>query len=57
VAERVKQGGHNVPEPVTGDVSSRVENFDHYYREVVDIWALYDNFGNEPVILEWGENV
>lgn len=56
VAERVRQGGHNIPEPV---IRRRLEagrkNFEYYYREAVDAWALYDNSGNEPVLIEWGE--
>ena len=27
-----------------------------HYRQAVDDWALYDNAGAEPVMLEWGEN-
>jgi hypothetical protein len=27
-----------------------------YYRSNVDAWALYDNAGAEPVMIEWGEN-
>lgn len=56
VAERVRQGGHDVPEPVIRRrfVSGR-ENFDRHYRDAVDAWALYDNSGNEPNLLEWGE--
>jgi len=56
VAERVKQGGHDIPESVirrrffTGR-----KNFDNHYRNVVDSWALYDNSGVEPVLIEWKE--
>lgn len=57
VAERVRQGGHNIPEPV---IRRRFQagrtNFDNYYRHAVDTWALYDNSGNEPVMLAWEEN-
>ncbi|MEK6747741.1 MAG: zeta toxin family protein [Pseudomonadota bacterium] len=56
VAERVKQGGHNIPESVIRRrfLAGRA-NFDNHYRSAVDAWALYDNSGNEPVMLEWGE--
>jgi len=56
VAERVRQGGHNIPEAVIRRrfVVGKV-NFDRYYRAVVDAWALYDNSGDEPVLIEWGE--
>lgn len=56
VAERVAQGGHNIPEPVIRRrFTSGRANFDAAYRAVVDAWALYDNSGDEPVMLEWGE--
>ncbi|WP_374326583.1 zeta toxin family protein [Azonexus sp.] len=57
VAERVRQGGHDIPEPV---IRRRFEagrrNFDERYRWAVDAWALYDNAGEEPILIEWGEN-
>lgn len=56
VAERVRQGGHDIPETV---IRRRFEagrsNFERCYRDGVDAWALYDNSGNEPVLIEWGE--
>ena len=55
VAERVRQGGHNVPESVIGVVSSRAGHFERHYRSAVDAWALYDNSSDEPVMLAWGE--
>lgn len=56
VAERVRQGGHNIPEPIIRRrfFAGRT-NFDSHYRDAVDAWALYDNAGNVPVMLEWGE--
>lgn len=56
VALRVKQGGHDIPEAVIRRrFVSGLANFTRHYRAVVDAWALYDNSGNEPVMLEWGE--
>ncbi|MEO6422870.1 MAG: hypothetical protein ABIR84_09385 [Candidatus Nitrotoga sp.] len=56
VAERVKQGGHNIPEPVIRRrFASGRKNFDQHYRALVDAWALYDNSGEEPQLMEWGE--
>ena len=56
VAERVRQGGHDIPE---GVIRRRFEagrrNFETHYRAAVDAWALYDNAGEEPVLIEWGE--
>ncbi|MFZ3221686.1 MAG: zeta toxin family protein [Rugosibacter sp.] len=56
VAERVRQGGHNIPEPVIRRrfIAGR-SNFERHYRYAVDAWALYDNASDEPVMLEWGE--
>ena len=57
VAERVKQGGHNIPEPVIRRrFTVGQDNFKQHYHEAVDDWALYDNAGDSPVLLEWGEN-
>jgi len=56
VAERVKQGGHNIPEQVIRRrFASGRKNFDQHYRALVDAWALYDNSGDEPQLMEWGE--
>lgn len=56
VAERVRQGGHDVPGPV---IRRRLDagrsNFENHYRAAVDAWAVYDNSGEEPVLVEWGE--
>jgi predicted ABC-type ATPase len=57
VAERVRQGGHNIPESVIRRrFAAGLHNFNHHYMARVDAWALYDNSGPEPVLLEWGEN-
>lgn len=57
VAERVKQGGHHIAEDVIRRrfVAGR-HHFDHSYRAVVHAWALYENSGTVPRLLEWGEN-
>lgn len=55
VAERVKQGGHSVPKP---DILRRFErglrNFDVVYRQIADSWAIYDNSGTKPLMVESG---
>lgn len=55
VAERVRQGGHDVPEAIVRRrfVAGR-RNFEHLYRPLVDAWMLYDNTGNRPRLLDWG---
>ncbi|MDA8248016.1 MAG: zeta toxin family protein [Rhodospirillales bacterium] len=56
VAARVRQGGHDIPEPVIRRrFAMGYKNFQKHYRQAVDDWALYDNAGVEPTILEWGE--
>ncbi len=57
VNERVRQGGHAIAEPVIRRrFASGWRNFERHYQRAVDDWALYDNAGTEPVMLEWGEN-
>jgi len=53
IAARVRQGGHNVPRAdVIRRFSRGWENFQRVYRPLADNWAVYDNSGDEPKILE-----
>jgi predicted ABC-type ATPase len=57
VAERVRQGGHHIPEGVIRRrFAAGLRNFDRAYKMVVDTWAKYNNVGERPELLEWGEN-
>lgn len=57
VAMRVRQGGHNIPEAVIRRrYASGIDHFKHIYKPLVDAWALYDNAGTEPKLLDWGEH-
>jgi predicted ABC-type ATPase len=57
VAARVRQGGHDIPKPIIRRrFDAGWENFQRHYKQAVDDWALYDNAGVEPVMLEWEEN-
>ena len=57
VAERVRQGGHHIPEDVIRRrFVAGLRNFDTVYKPAVDAWAKYNNVGESPVLLEWGEN-
>lgn len=57
VAERVKQGGHNIPEEtIKRRFASGMRNFINHYRGAVNAWALYDNSEALPIMIEWGEN-
>ena len=56
VAQRVTQGGHDIPEAVIRRrfAMGRL-NFEHLYAPKVDAWAVYDNTGEQPVLMEWSE--
>ncbi len=57
VTERVRQGGHHIPEDVIRRrFAAGLRNFERSYKLAVDAWAKYDNVGSSPVLLEWGEN-
>ena len=53
IAMRVKQGEHNVPPE---DVLRRFErgwkNFEQTYKSLADSWAMYDNSGDYPQLIE-----
>jgi len=53
IAARVRQGGHDVPR---ADVIRRLErgwkHFIEIYRPLADEWAVYDNSGELPKLLE-----
>lgn len=55
VRARIKQGGHSVPK---ADVVRRFfrgwQNFEHVYRPLAEAWAVYDNSGAAPLMLERG---
>lgn len=56
VAERVRQGGHDMPADVIHRrFAAGLRNFEPVYRDAVDAWAMYDNAGDEPVLTNWGE--
>ncbi len=53
IAARVRQGGHNVPRAdVVRRFSRGWENFQRIYRSLADSWAVYDNSGDKPKLLE-----
>jgi predicted ABC-type ATPase len=56
IAARVKQGGHDVPR---ADVFRRFDrgrkNFEAAYKSLADAWAVYDNSGDSPRLLEKSE--
>jgi predicted ABC-type ATPase len=57
VAERVRQGGHDIPaEVIRRRFTAGLRNLENTYKSAVDTWAKYDNVGERPTLLEWGEN-
>ena len=56
VAQRVKQGGHDIPETVIRRrFEAGLDNFSRYYAPVANAWALYDNSREVPQLLDWSE--
>ena len=56
VAQRVQQGGHHIPENVIRlRFAAEKYNFEQLYAPVVDSWALYDNAGSVPALIDWSE--
>ena len=52
---RVRQGGQDVPRiDVVRRFARGWRNFEHIYRAMADSWAVYDNSGTAPKLLEWG---
>ncbi len=50
---RVAEGGHNVPEDVIIRRYHRGwENFQKYYKQLVDAWVGFDNSKEVPEVLE-----
>jgi predicted ABC-type ATPase len=57
VAARVRQGGHNIPEAVIRRrFIAGLRNFETFYKAEVDHWVKYNNLGDQPVLIEWGES-
>lgn len=56
VAQRVKQGGHDIPEQVIRRrFAAGFANFQRLYADRVDAWVLYDSGGSLPILLDWSE--
>ncbi len=57
VQTRIQQGGHAIPEPVIRRrFKAGWENFQELYRPLVNTWAIYDNSGLLPVLIDEGNN-
>lgn len=55
VAARCAQGGHHIPEEVVGRrFHSGLKLFETVYKHEVDLWSLYDNSGDVPILIDEG---
>lgn len=55
VRQRVESGGHFVPDDVVRRrFGAGLRNLERLYRPLLDEWAVYDNSGRFPVLLEEG---
>jgi len=53
VNQRVKEGGHSVPEDlVRRRYHSGLSNFVTLYKAIVDEWVLVDNAGEWPILID-----
>jgi len=53
VAARVRQGGHDVPrQDVVRRYARGWQNFQSVYRPLADSWAICENLGQSPQLLE-----
>ena len=56
VAERVRQGGHDIPDPVVRRRFKRGRIYFHeLYKPLVDAWLHFDNSGEHPRLIDWHE--
>lgn len=57
VANRVSQGGHSILESdIRRRFTASQRNLERSYEGAVDAWAVYDNSGAEPILIDWSEN-
>ena len=57
VAERVQQGGHDIPEAtIRRRFSAGLQLFEQRYKPLVDVWLHFDISGESPILINWSEN-
>jgi len=55
VRQRVKAGGHNVPEQtIRRRFAAGLRNFEEIDKLIVDEWVVYDNSSRTPILIEEG---
>lgn len=56
VAQRVRQGAHDIPEHlIRRRFHAGRKNLEDFYAPAVDAWSVYNNSGDEPVLVRWGD--
>ncbi|TAG82314.1 MAG: Zeta toxin family protein [Burkholderiales bacterium] len=56
VAQRVRQGGHNIPkEVISRRYTSGLKHFGEVYKSLVDAWTLIDTSKSPYEVLDWSE--
>jgi predicted ABC-type ATPase len=56
IADRVKNGGHTIPENVVRRRFNKgLQNFCRIYRPLLDTWALFDNSTDTPDLIVYEE--
>jgi len=54
VSERLRQGGHNIPEAtIRRRFDAGLKNFKQIYQPLVDVWLHFDNAGDTPTLIDW----
>ena len=57
IADRVRRGGHSVPEDVVRRRFIRgIPNFFNLYRPLMDFWVIFDNSTENPVMIAYEED-
>jgi len=57
VKERVNMGGHDVPvQTILRRFDRGLYNLFHLYRPLLDSWILFDNSGEEPIVIAKEKN-
>lgn len=55
VRQRIREGGHSVAEQIIRRrFTVGIRNFEKIYKPIVNEWALYDNSGSKPLLIEEG---
>ena len=58
VRQRVIEGGHYIPDDVVRRrFLAGIRNFEEKYKDRIDEWLLFDNSGEQPILLDKGVTI